>query len=335
MIAHAKGAAMTRFPLAILVFIVAACGDSNSGSRDGGADMRAAPLTCVSDNQTFQLAGKYGVRATLEVNVKLPVGCTGASCIVNQDATAKLLLLTEVTQSNNTVSVIASPCRVQVPPIPLKGGNQPVILTIPDQLLTSVERVMSTATLDSTMTCASFASNPITITLGARLANAFSDPLPMATSLCGGVATTACSPTLSETGCVCDQESDGNLGATLNVMNAPGFSDIDLFFVDLRTSVSLAGKVFPPMANPATRDAPRIIGAVRDLKLDQNILGCRRNPPSPGTPKMCDSSEVSAVSAFNPVITQSANTESSFFALPVADDVTCSTLVSRETAVFD
>src|SRR5262249_21398326 len=61
---------------------------------------------------------------------------------------------------------------------------------------------------------------------------------------CGGSLTpcaTANAP--GSGGCVCDQESDNKLGATLGVMNAPAFPDIDKIYVSLRATVNLQGTI--------------------------------------------------------------------------------------------
>ena len=169
-------------------------------ARDGhGPDGHTGALTCKPDGQTATLAALYGVQANLNVNVKVTPGCTGTSCIVNTDATAKLLLLAEVTQSGTTATVTARPCKIVIPKVALKGGNMPVILTAPDALVSSVKPVASAATLDGTMTCAHFNAQPITIALGANLASP-SDPLPMfgagmTTKLCGARRPPPASPT--------------------------------------------------------------------------------------------------------------------------------------------
>jgi hypothetical protein len=322
---------------ALVCAAAAGCSSSSGGGSDMGGDMRGGPQTCMSDGQTFQLAGKYGVQALLAVTVKVTPGCSGASCIVNADANAKLLLLTEVNQNGTSATVSAQACKIAIPPIALKGSNQPVRLTAPDSLLTSLPAVMSTGTLDGTTTCARFSSQPITIVLGASLANAFSDALPTynngSPTLCGGAASTRCQPAPTDTGCICDQEGDGILGARLNVENAPGFDDIDRFDVDLRTSVSLSGQVWPEAAGQA-RPGARILGTVENLKLDQNILGCQRNTGSPPAPHACNSSEVATVAGFNPAIMQSANAASTFTAVPMAAGATCADLIANEASLF-
>jgi len=320
-----------------IVLAAAACSSSSSNTSDLGADMRGGVRTCMSDGQSFQLAGKYGVQALLAVNVKVTPGCSGASCIVNEDANAKLLLLTEVDQTGTSATVSAQACKIVIPPIALKGGNKPVKLTAPDSLLAALPAVSSTGTLDGTTTCARFTSQPITIVLGAHLATPFSDALPGddagAPMLCGGAAGTRCTPAPTDSGCICDQEGDGTLGARLSVENAPGFDDIDKFDVDLRTSVSLAGQVWPEAAGQA-RAGARILGTVENLKLDQNILGCQRNVGAPPSPRACSPSEVTTVAGFNPAISQSANSASTFTAVPMVAGATCADLIANEATLF-
>ena len=54
------------------------------------------------------------------------------------------------------------------------------------------------------------------------------------------------------------------------------------------------------------------------LKLEQSMLGCHRNLAAPASPRECDDSDTSAVSGFNPAVTQSANGDSTFVAVPLA-----------------
>jgi hypothetical protein len=319
----------------IVLGALAACANNPSGGSDMGT---MGPEVCMRDNQTAMLAARYGVQANLVVNVKVVPGCSGQSCVVDADANAKLLLLAEVTQSGTSASVTATPCRIQVPPVALKGQPMPVRLTVPDPLIKSVKPVSASSALSSTMTCATFNSDPITLTLGANLANPTVDPLPPfvkmnGTKVCGGDVTTRCltttTPAPTETGCVCDQEADGKLGASVDAMNAPGVDDIDKIYVNLRTSVSLAGQVFPA-ASGQTQPGPRIKGKVANLKLDQNVLGCHRKNLN----RDCDDTEVGLVSGFNPAVAQSPNEDSTFIAVPLSASDTCETLIANEGTLF-
>lgn len=325
----------------LAVALCAGCSGSGTTNKDLGVDSGSA-LTCTPDGKTATLAPLYGVQANLNVNVKITPGCSGASCIVNTDATAKLLLLADVSATGTTATVTARPCKIVIPKVALKGGNMPVILTAPDSLVASVKAVTSQATLGGTMTCAQFNAQPITLALGANLASPASDPLPMfaanmMTKLCGNLASTPClsnsSPAPTDTGCVCDQEMDGKLGATLSAMNAPGFDDIDKIYVDLRTSVTLAGQLFPEAAGQ-TNPGARIEGKVANLKLDENVLGCHRNLTGGAQPRDCDDSEVGTVAGFTPAISQSANADSTFLAVPLAAGATCADLVANEATLF-
>jgi hypothetical protein len=328
-----------RTSLAIILCTVSVvgCGDSSSGNMDMGNDGRASAM-CTADGKTVALSAKYGVLADLLVNVKVTPNCMGASCIVNNDEHATLLLLADVTQNGTTATVTARPCKITVPKVALKGGNKPVQLSAPTALIESVKPVTSMGTLDGTMTCANFVSQPITLAIGANLANPGSDPLPSFTPLmqCGGMASTRClsntTPAPNDVSCVCDQDGDGKLGGTLDAQNAPGFDDIDKIYVDLRTSVTLSGQIFPEAAGQAN-PGPRIQGKVVGLKLDQNVLGCHR--ALAGTPRDCDMTETNTVAGFNPAVTQSVNGDSLFQAVPLAATATCAELIAQETSLFN
>ncbi len=325
-----------------LSLLVAGCGNGTTGSMDLGSDGKKPAEVCTPDGKPIALSGQYGVQANLLVNVKVIPGCAGGTCVVNADANAELLLIATVTQTGNSATMTARPCKIVIPPVALKGGNKPVILSASKTLVSSVKEVTAASTLDSMVTCANFNAMPITIALGANLANPSNDPLPMylgaTTKFCGGAAPgVACltntSPAPSDTACVCDQDGDAKLGASLDAMNAPGFDDIDKVYVDLRTSVTLAGQIFPAAAGQ-TNAGPRIKGTVAGLKLDQNVLGCHRNLAAPSTPRDCDDSETTTVAGFNPAVTQSTNGDSTFIAVPLAAGDTCDTLIANESALF-
>ncbi|HWE27795.1 MAG TPA: hypothetical protein VHB97_07325, partial [Polyangia bacterium] len=312
---------------------VVGCG---SGSKaDMGTDGGAMMPMCMPDGKAVALTGHYAVRANLLVNVKVVAGCSGSSCIVDNDANAELLLVADLTQNGTSATATVQPCKIVIPPVALKNQPMPVELTVPDALVASVLPVTSTATLGGTSTCASFDAQPITIALGASLANAATDPLPNFTSsasppvvLCGGMATTACASTANPVGpsqkqCVCDQEGDTKLGATLAAKNAPGFEDIDQVYVDLRTSVTLSGQVYP---------GQQIRGTVQGLELEQNVLGCHRSN-APGA-RDCLDTETNTVAGFNPAVTQSVNGSSTFVVVPVAAGTTCDQIKAMEATLF-
>jgi hypothetical protein len=315
--------------LAFFAFALAACSNSSSSSMDMGGGSQV----CTPDGKTQMLASRYGVQALLEVHVSVQGGA-----IVNKDVEGKLLLLADVTQNGTMLTMSAKPCAIGIPPVPLMGGNKPVVLSASNALVQSVPAVSATSTLDSMMTCAGFTNTPITLAIGAHLANLATDPLPMfaannMTKLCGNMVTTACNPAPSDTGCVCDQEGDGKLGATLDAMNVPGYDDINKVYVDLRTSVTLAGQVYPQGTNQAT-PGPRLIGTVKDLKLEQQVLGCLHTPAPPGSPNPCNDTDVNAVTMFSPVITPSATTPSPFLAVPVDANATCDSVAASAATLF-
>jgi hypothetical protein len=320
--------------LLLAAALAVGCG-SSGGKSDMGGDGGMQMATCMPDGKTVALSGRYAVRANLLVNVKVTAGCSGSSCIVDNDANSELLLVADMTQSGNSVMATVQPCKIVIPPVALKNQPMPVQLTVSDVLVASVLPVSSTATLGGGSTCASFDAQPITIALGASLASAASDPLPTFTSsasppvvLCGGAAATACASTSNpmgptQKGCVCDQEGDAKLGATVAAKNAPGFEDIDQLYVDLRTSVTLSGQVFA---------GSEIRGKVQGLELDQNVLGCHRSN-APGV-RDCMDAETGTVAGFNPAVTQSVNGDSTFIAVPVAAGTSCDAIKAMEATLF-
>jgi hypothetical protein len=333
----ARGGTMRTTIFLATALLCGGCSSTPASNMDGGVDMRRGPEVCMPDGQSVTLGGQYGVQATLNVNVKVTPGCSGASCIVDQDTTAELLLLATVTQTGSTATVTARPCKITVPPVALKNQPKPVQLTVPTALVKSVKTVTSNGTLSSTMTCANFDATPITLVLGAHLASP-TDPLPQfvaggGTNFCGGSVTTACDPTPAMTGCVCDQEAtattagDGKPGATVQAMNVPG-GDYDLIYVDLRTSVTLTGQVFPQAAQQVN-PGQRIKGKVANLALDTSVLGC--HSMSTGE---CGDADTGTVAALQPAVTQSANADSTFIAVPLTSGDTCDSLIANEATLF-
>ena len=329
---------------AILAALLAVgCGGGHKGK--GGSDGGATVEMCQPDGNSIALTGRYAVQANLLVNVKVVAGCSGAACIVDNDADAELLLLADLTQTGTMATAKVQPCKIVIPPVALKNQPMPVELTVPPALVDSVLPVQSTATLGGTTTCASFEAQPITLALGASLKTPATDPLPNfvnggspPVALCGGSATTACASTAnpvgpSDTGCVCDQDGDARLGATVLAKNAPGYEDIDELYVDLRTSVTLSGQVFPPAPGQA-HPGPRIKGTVKGLRLDQNVLGCHRALAAPEQPRDCNDSETNTVASFNPAVTQSVNGDSTFVAVPIGASDTCADVNANEAALF-
>lgn len=329
--------ALMRNGLGLMLSIaLAGCGGSSNNGSDGGADMKGGMEVCNPDGKTIQLAQKYGVQANLLVNVKVTPGCSGASCIVDTDANSELLLLVTMNQNGTMATVSAQPCKIVIPPVALKGQSMPLTLSASKMLIQSVPAVMANATLSSTMTCANFTGNPITLALGANLMNAQTDPLPAFTQggnpsipYCGGAAPGgACGQPPAGADCVCDQDSDGKPGATVQAMNVPGLADLDAVYLDLRTSVTLTGQVFP-QATAQTNPGPRIKGTVSALKLDTQVLGCHHMGGAD-----CSDSETNTAAALNPAVTQSVNGPSTFIAVPLSSTDTCDSLVANEASLF-
>ncbi len=325
-----------------LAMALAGCGGGDGG---GAADMATAhdmaPVveTCMPDNMAVALAAHYGVRGTLNVNVKVPSDCMADSCIFDKDTTASILILADVTQSGQSSTVTAHPCQITIPKVALKGQPMPTQLTASDALVQSVKPVTSMATLSGSSTCAGFTSMPIAILLGTRLMSPATDPLPAFDGAknpnfpaCGGVANVSCDAA-SDFACICDQEKDMKPGATVGASGLPALDDVDQVYLGLRTVVSLDGMVYPQSAGQATA-GQRLKGRITGLKLEQSPVGCHHTPTGGGAPYDCMPQEVSSLAGLNPLITQSVNGDSTFVGMPVPDNYTCADLIANAGTVF-
>jgi hypothetical protein len=293
------------------VALAAACGGGGSGGGD--PDAGSSEETCTPGSP-FDLDMRAGVLATLNVHVD-------ASGLVETDTTAELMLLLDVSQDNTDVGVIATLCDIQIPEIPLNGQPKPLRFEAGPGLIDSVASVSGVASLDGTTTCSILTSEDITLVLGARLSDPANDALPEADDT---GAFTECPPAGANcelaigTGCACDQESDGNPGATLLAMNTPAV-DFDEVYVNLRTTFSLAGEVW---------SSDLVVGEI-ECTLEQGILGCHK-----GNNEDCNAAEVGAVKNLNPDITAQPGNPSTFRAVRVADTLSCAELLEMRDTLF-
>lgn len=322
--------------IAVSIFCIGAVGCGGSPANpDGGTpqpDLATAQEVCTSDGKAVALAQRYAIQARLNVNVKVPSDCAGESCILDKDAKAGIILLANLTQNGQSVTVAASTCQIQIPPVALKGQPMPTQLTAPDALVQAVPVVTTTSTIDGPNTCANLDSMPLAIVLGARLAMPATDAVPVfdkgqnpPVKLCGGSATTKCSAAM-DTGCICDQEGDGKLGATVEASGVPALDDVDKVYLALRAAFTLRGQVYPPQVGGSGQ---RLKGRVTDLALTQSPVGCHRT-----TGADCDAAISDSVAKLNPKVSQSVNTISTFTAVPVGGNMTCAEVVSQAGTLF-
>src|SRR5690348_6001562 len=99
-----------------LILALAGCGGGTM-TGDGGntPDLSmGGSETCTTDSMPVALAKHYGVRGTLNVNVKVTADCMGDGCIFNQDTTSTILLLADVTQNGQSATVTARPCSIKI-----------------------------------------------------------------------------------------------------------------------------------------------------------------------------------------------------------------------------
>lgn len=313
------------------------CGDATptpSLDLEGGD---GALETCTPDGQPIVMTGRYAMKVDLLLRLKVVAGCEGAACLVDADSAGSALVLVDAAQSGQAATLSATLCALGVPPLQFKAQATPVTVTVSPAVLATAMPANATASLDGTQTCAGLTTDPLTFTLGARLADKVNDPLPGYTVnalpplvMCDGSASTACTAT-SATGCICDQDGDGKPGATFGTTNTPGVDDIDAIYVDQRISLSLRGQVYPRAAEAT---GPRMKGTIPSVKFDQNVLGCHRATAQAGGPRDCDKVDNVIVSSFGPAATLSTARPSTFSAVPVAAGFDCAALRAQAATLF-
>lgn len=265
---------------------------------------------------TFDINGRAAVLGVLNVHVD-------ASGLVEVDTTAELLIAMDVVQSGEDVTVTAEACAIQIPDVPIQGQELPIQFDVPEQTVASVEAVSGGAELSSpNQSCASFESDTFTLVLGAILDPVETSALPVSDEdgtypFCAPTADTTCDLAIG-INCACDQEGDGNGGATLNARNVPAV-DLDQVYVALRTQFSLIGEV---------HSSDLILGEI-DASIEQSILGCRL---ANGTP--CSGDQVGAVKNLNPVITPQLGNPSIFRGVRVDASATCADIIAQRDDLF-
>ena len=120
------------------------------------------------------------------------------------------------------------------------------------------------------------------------------------------------------TNCACDQEGDGQPGATLIARNVPAI-DLDQVYVSLRTTFSLHGKVW---------SSDFVKGKI-DATLDTGVLACKLLD---GT--MCGPNNLRTVRTLNPIVTQQPLTPSTFRSVRVMTGMTCAAIIANQSKLF-
>jgi hypothetical protein len=293
----------------LLLVFCAACASGTATEPDGGGS-----TTQCQGGGSFDINGRAAVLASLTVHIN-------AQGLVDTDATAALLLALDITQQGEDVGVTAELCDLQIPDVPVSGQERPVHFEPGPGLLASVRPVTGTGQLDGQTTCSNFTSDPITLLIGARMSPPTQGILPEADST---GAFTTCLPATAgcyeaiTTNCVCDQEDDGQPGATLRASNVPAVP-LEQVYVNLRTTFSLAGQVW---------SSDLILGEV-DASLEQGILGCRK-----AGDVLCNNGEVGLVKNLNPDITKSEEEPSTFRAVRVPAGTTCAEILTLRDDLF-
>lgn len=286
------------------------------GETPAGPDAQDFTERCTPSGPFAPLTGRAAVQGTLNVHVD-------AGGLIEADTSGSLLLAMDLVQTGTAIAVEAKACRVTVPAVPLEGQEMPIQLLVPEAAVASLGVVGGTATLSSAdATCAKLDTDPITLVLGARLADPPNDPLPAADAdgnfaACGASPATTCAMA-TDAGCACDQEADGEPGATFLARNVPGL-ELDQIYVTLRTTFSLHGRVF---------STDSVKGQI-DATLGNGVLHCRL---ANGTP--CTPSETRLVQSLNPTVTQQANNPSTFRSVRIPAGMTCAEIIANEGTLF-
>jgi hypothetical protein len=282
---------------------------------------------CTQAGQPFDLNGRFGVLTQLFVDVQ-----AGGGIISKTGVESDFLLLADLTQQGQQVSLSVQVCALDLPPVPV-SGQRPLQFVLDPALLRSVGTLTTTGSLSTAQSCAAITQpQPLAIVLGARLHSPLQDPLPTvdaqtgAYTACGGTLMSCQTAAPASAPCVCDQENDSKLGATLGVMNAPGFSDLDKIYVAFRAQVTLSGAVF---------GSDEIAGTVQ-AAIDQQVLGCHRTS---GGANDCTPGELELIQRLAPTITQSDpgadNCNASLFtARRVPADTDCEALKAMRGTLF-
>jgi hypothetical protein len=318
---------MLKLGFALLIF-AASCGDSTHHNNNV-----CGPLQCTGAGASYDLNGRFGVLVQLFVDVQAAGGlidCSVANSAHCPPLESDLLLLADVTQTGSQATLGVQVCDLVLPPIPVKNAR-PLTFQIDPSLLASVGTVMSSGTIDGPGTCANLQQTaPLILVLGAKLHDPINDALPTYDTMtgtytaCGG-SLMACSSVVAPASgaCVCDQEGDAKLGATLGVMNAPVFSDLNKAYVALRTNVMLSGRVF---------SSDQIAGTVQ-ATLEQVILGCQRSGSD------CTNGDLGIVQGVSPTIMQSDNSKdacltSTFIGKRIPMTTDCAALKAMQSTLF-
>ncbi len=307
------GGLLVAAAIALIIILMSGCGGS-------AAQPDAQPFfdRCEPSGTFQSLTGRFAVQAALNVHVD-------AGGLIEVDTSSKMLLVMNLEQSETHLTVQATLCRVLIPDIPLAGQELPITFLVPDATVASIPMVGGAGSLATPdQTCTTLDSNPLTIVVGAKLGAGGEavDPLPAADDdgnfpACQPSAAEPCT-TATGTSCACDQEADGEPGATLIARNIPAI-DLDQVYVALRTTFALHGRVH-------TTD--EVKGRI-DASLETGVLGCKLID---GTP--CSAQNVRLVKTLNPIVTPQDGNPSTFRAIRVPTETGCADVIANEGLLF-
>ena len=180
-----------------------------TSGTDMGSDGGMRMQTCMPDGKAVALSGRYAVRGEPRSSTsRWWPAARGRRASSTTTPTPSCLLVADLTQTGTSVAATVTPCKIVIPPVALKNQPMPVAADRERRAggVGAAGDVDGHARRDA-RPARSFDAQPITIALGASLANTASDPLPTFSSsasppvvLCGGAATTACASTANPVG---------------------------------------------------------------------------------------------------------------------------------------
>ncbi len=207
-------------------------------------------------------------------------------------------------------------CDLQVPKMEIPGQPEPTIFTVRRETLEHVEPAVTSFTLASERTCASFITEPAVVLVAVRLTDHLLDPLPND----AGSQTCSAPEALN---CLFDVDLDTKPAATVTAENVPGL-EVDEVYATLRAWVAFDGLV----------GRPDLLLGNATFGLDLAVVGCRIEPLGGGDRRACNDSELGVLEQVTPTFDQTPGIDSNFQAVRVDPDTDCPTVIANADALF-
>lgn len=288
--------------------IATACG----ANEDNGAAESEAESEGEDCGLPLAATARFGTLVTLNVIAESPSLGTQIP-----PASSTILMLADFAQQQTVMQISTEICDMEIPSIALAENSPPITFTPHPDLVPSLPMLENSAVLSSAEICASIVTDSFAFVAGANL-SAPDGTLPE--TCCVGASPPLC----ANTTCVdlaCDQETDGQCGATFFTENAP--VPIDQVHIALRTIFAFSGT-----AASNDRLEGNVLADEGAPLMEQSVVGCAQEGEA------CDQPTVNAVRALSPLIMQDPETPSTFLALRVENTMDCATLRQVRDQLF-